>query len=103
MSLAVIVPTAVALAAVAGLNMRSKEYFTSAEVSGVPSWNLTPSLISHGRVTPSSSKEGISVRNVVTSTLSSVQRSGDSTMESAMADSPELVDFCMSKPSLGFD
>jgi len=91
------------LAAVSGLNIRSKVNFTSLAVSVEPSWHLMPSLRVQCRVTPSSSKVGISVSRHGTSSLSSVQRSGASKTQSETEEEPELVDFCMSRPSLALD
>ena len=83
--------------------MRSNVYFTSLAVSVEPSWHLMPSLRVQCRVTPSSSKVGISVSRHGTSSLSSVQRSGASKTHSETEEEPELVDFCMSRPSLALD
>ena len=91
------------MAAVSGLNMRSKVNLTSLAVSVEPSWHLMPSLRVQCSVTPSSSNVGISVSRHGTSSLSSVQRSGASKMQSATEDEPEFVEICMSRPSLGLD
>ena len=62
-----------------------------------------PSLRVQCRVTPSSSKVGTSVSRHGTSSLSSVQRRGASKTQSETEEEPELVDFCMSRPSLALD